>query len=264
MRLHTHDFAEVFWIERGSGIHLINGERRALRQGDLVLIRPDDVHTFCVPDDDHLTQVNVAFDRETLTFLTERYFGDGDSPWSGDAQPSSYRLAPMQVGHLGELASMLFGSPRTRLLLERFLLELLCVLEEARTESNGTDGGAQGLPGWLDEAIKQFSRNSDALSQGPMALASLAGRSREHVNRVIQRSTGQTLTELVNSIRIDRAATGLRMTDSPITEVAIDCGVGNLSHFYRLFRQRYGVTPREYRVFHQAAVRASVPLENVD
>ena len=44
------------------------------------------------------------------------------------------------------------------------------------------------------------------------------------------------------------------MTDLPIVRIAGDCGIGNLSHFYRLFNARFGVTPRRYRLGHQTLI----------
>lgn len=72
--LHTHDFPELLWIESGSLVHLVNGERCSLHEGDLVFIRSDDVHTFRPVAGASFTQVNVAFSQETLDFLGQRYF----------------------------------------------------------------------------------------------------------------------------------------------------------------------------------------------
>ncbi len=47
------------------------------------------------------------------------------------------------------------------------------------------------------------------------------------------------------------------MTDLPIVRIAGDCGIGNLSHFYRLFNARFGVTPRRYRLGHQTLIHGS-------
>jgi AraC family transcriptional regulator, dual regulator of chb operon len=247
MEPHTHDFAEVFWIEQGSGVHLVNGERRPLKRGDLVLMRPDDVHTFRTSDPAGLTQVNVAFDRGTIAFLHQRYFAGGDWPWAGAALPASYELEPGELGWSAELAGLLFAGPATRLSLERFLLALLQQLVSPRLQP--------GLPLWLNDALRRFAEDPVALTRGVPALAVLAGRSREHVNRVARRGAGRTATELVQMVRLDRAAADLRLTDHPISRIAIDCGLANLSHFYRLFNARFGVTPRHYRLHHEALVR---------
>lgn len=246
---HTHDFAELFWIERGTGLHLVNGESRPLAHGDLVLVRPEDAHSFQARGADGLTQVNVAFERATHDFLRERYFVGGEWPWSGARTPACFRLDDVQLTRLGELSALLFAGPPTRLVLERFLLELLHELIAPRHE--------EALPPWLTDALRRFAADPHALAQGVPALAALAGRTREHVSRVVRARTGRTATELVNEIRLDRAAADLRLTDAPIAAIAVDCGVANLSHFYRLFRARFGLPPRRYRLRHQGLIRGS-------
>lgn len=247
--LHTHDFAEVLWIERGPLSHLVNGERHLLLEGDVVFVRPDDVHTFRTVGGEPFTQVNVAFAGETLGFLERRYFGGRDWAWTSGALPATHRLDRIRLARLTELAALLAAGPSTRLLLERFLLELLHDLVEPPVRST--------LPPWLSDALSRFADDPNALARGVPGLAALAARSREHVNRVIRDRTGGTATALINELRLTRAAADLRMTDLPIARIAGDCGVGNLSHFYRLFNARFGVTPRRYRLGHQMLIHGS-------
>jgi AraC family cel operon transcriptional repressor len=42
--VHSHDFAEVWWINEGSAQQEINGVLTPVQQGDLMLMRPADVH----------------------------------------------------------------------------------------------------------------------------------------------------------------------------------------------------------------------------
>ncbi len=237
---HTHDFAEVMWILRGSGIHLVNDSRVPLETGDLVLVRPRDVHTF---GGENFSLVNVAFARRTLDFIERRYFADAEWPWRGNALPATYRLDDLQLARLGELSRLLAGARPTRLLLERFLLELLHELVDPAPQDP--------VPRWLQEALRRLADDREALARGVPALAVLAGRSREHVNRVARAASGRTATELVNEARLTHAATELTMTDDPIARIAVDCGLPNLSHFYRLFNERFGTTPRRFRLRHR-------------
>lgn len=247
--LHTHDFAEIFWIERGSLTHLVNGERRPLLKGDVVFVRPDDVHTFRSAAGETFAQVSLAFARETLRFLERRYFDAADWPWRDGALPATCRLEHVQLARLQQLAALLVAGPSTRLLLERFLLEVLHDLADPPTEP--------WLPPWLSEALNRCAEDPEALSRGVSAVAELAGRSREHVNRIIKQRTARTATALVNDLRLDRAATELKLTDESIARIAVDCGLANLSHFYRLFNARFGVTPRQYRLAHQSPIEGS-------
>jgi AraC family transcriptional regulator, dual regulator of chb operon len=240
-RLHTHDdFAELTWIEYGGLLHVVEGTSRLLEAGDLVFIRPDDVHQFRKVPGRKFSQVSVSFPSETLRALEARYFDTAGWAWSDGGLPVTHRLDSVQLQRLTELTSVLVAGPAGRLQLERFLLELFCDLLGRQ--------GHPSLPTWLTEAITRIADDPVALTEGVTGLATIAGRSREHVNRVIQAGTGQTATALINQLRLDRAAAQLRMTDRPIASVAMDCGFPSLSHFYRLFNDRFKATPRHYRM----------------
>lgn len=244
---HTHDFAEVFWVELGRVVHLVNGERRLLTEGDLILVRPNDVHTIRRYRTEDFAFVNVAFDRGTLDFLRHRYGDAAEWPWEGGVLPATYHLDRVQLARLGEFATRLLVGRPSRLALECFLLELLHDFIQRPLDS--------GVPDWLTKALSRLGDDPESLARGVPALALLAGRSREHVNRVIRTATGGTATALVNELRLTRAASELVMTDRPIVRIAAECGLPNLSHFYRLFKTRFGVTPRHYRRGHQALIR---------
>ena len=50
-----------------------------------------------------------------------------------------------------------------------------------------------------------------------------------------------------NEVRVRAAVRLLKETTSPILDVALACGFGNLSHFYHVFRRLTGQTPRALR-----------------
>ncbi|MFW5783119.1 MAG: helix-turn-helix domain-containing protein [Spirochaetota bacterium] len=60
---------------------------------------------------------------------------------------------------------------------------------------------------------------------------------------------------LVNRLLLDRAERLLRTTLLDVTEIAYSAGFGNLSYFYRLFRERYGCSPRAFREYAQRPLR---------
>ena len=37
-------------------------------------------------------------------------------------------------------------------------------------------------------------------------------------------------------------------------EIALECGIENIGHFYKLFQKRFGMTPRQYRLLRQRDV----------
>lgn len=247
---HTHDFAEVFWLEDGTGTHCINGRRLALGRGDIVFIRPPDQHGYRLGAAKTFTLVNLAFSAATLDFVHRRYFtGRRDWPWAPNALPAMLTLNPSQLSQLAHMVDDLAQAPQHRIEVESFLLNLLRLVI-------GRERQAQAVqpPAWLRMALDRFAQPRH-LTMGTVELARLTGRSPEHVSRVVRKLWKQTPTELVNRIRTDHAARELRMTDRSIVQIANDCGLGNLGHFYKLFKHRFAMTPRQYRLRHQAVVR---------
>ena len=51
----------------------------------------------------------------------------------------------------------------------------------------------------------------------------------------------------VQHIRLEHAEKLLLSTDKSITEIAEMIGYHNKGFFYRIFKEKYGVTPKEYR-----------------
>lgn len=84
------------------------------------------------------------------------------------------------------------------------------------------------------------------LRAGVPALVRLSGRGHEHVSRTVRRVQGLSPSAWINRQRME-AARRLAETEAPIVEVALDSGIEDLSHLYRLFKAEHGVTPLRYR-----------------
>ena len=56
-----------------------------------------------------------------------------------------------------------------------------------------------------------------------------------------------SLVELGQSICLEEAAYMLRHTDKSISEIMQTLNYSNRTYFYRIFREQYGMTPKEYR-----------------
>ena len=58
---------------------------------------------------------------------------------------------------------------------------------------------------------------------------------------------GSCFTQAVLERRLDVACRALTRDGASVTQVAYDCGFGDLSYFGRAFRRRYGCSPREWQ-----------------
>jgi AraC family cel operon transcriptional repressor len=242
LKAHTHDFAEIFWVNEGRGWHLINGQRARLQPGDLWCIQPDDVHQLVPVGTVPLAITNIAFPAEVLEWLRERYFAGGARWfWLPATARGPVKVDAVRLHSLDAAADRLAGAPRDRLHLEHFLLGVFAELSGPTDELR-----PEGTPDWLGEACRRMCE-PEPLREGVKAFFRIAGRSPEHVARVMRATLGITPSEYVNRRRVARAAFQLRMTARPVTEIAFDVGYENLSHFFHVFRRLQGTSPRSYR-----------------
>jgi AraC family cel operon transcriptional repressor len=244
--LHDHDYFELFWIADGHVTHRVNGADVSLKGGEGALIRPQDRHGFSPVGAAPCRLVNVMFRAGTAAHLLQRYgaeFADRCF-WSADRYPQGFRLDAAQRNSLDRWTVELEAGSRSLARIEGFLLALLTQIIEASPDPRSA------VPGWLTTAI-QAARQPEVFRQGAQGLILAAGRSHEHVCRSVKQHFGTTPSVLVNQIRMEHAARLLTGADLSATEIAVACGLENMSHFHALFRQHFGTTPRAYRLTHQ-------------
>jgi AraC family transcriptional regulator len=78
-------------------------------------------------------------------------------------------------------------------------------------------------------------------------LARVAHVSRFHLIRIFKQTYGETPYQRLTRLRIQRAQRLLATSDTPITQIALDCGSANQTHFAAAFRRLVGLSPRAYR-----------------
>jgi len=239
-RYHDHDYHEVFWVTHGRGEQLLNGQVHPLRAGELHLIRPRDRHRVTGSDEAPLRIANLAFPSRAWAEVRRRYFQREADWFAGPNEQRARSLEPKAASALEHWAERLADPERPRVALDGFLMELPRLLRQPVA-------GVEAVPEWLALACREIVR-PEHFSRGTPKLARLAGRSPSHVARAAVRWLGRTPTDIVNEARLDYSARQLAETNRPIMDIAFDCGLNNLSHFYALFRKRFGVSPRRYRL----------------
>ena len=90
----------------------------------------------------------------------------------------------------------------------------------------------------------------DADLTGDLSLSSLAGTqniSSGYLSTLFKKEVGQTLTDYVNSRRVEQAAAMLRSGTLQVQTVAQYCGIPDVNYFSKLFKRYTGVSPKEFR-----------------
>jgi AraC family transcriptional regulator len=79
------------------------------------------------------------------------------------------------------------------------------------------------------------------------SLASIAAFSPYHFHRIFRGMVGESVRGHVRRLRLERAATQLKLSDLPVTRIALDAGYETHESFTRAFREMFGVSPTGFR-----------------
>ncbi|APW41155.1 AraC family transcriptional regulator [Rhodoferax saidenbachensis] len=101
----------------------------------------------------------------------------------------------------------------------------------------------------LDQINAILSRITDNMGETLSAadLARELGMNESRFSRFFRRATGNTFTDFVNHVRVNRACQLLMESDRQITNIGYEVGFNNIANFNRRFLDIKGMTPREYR-----------------
>jgi len=245
--LHDHDFHELIWVQNGRVRHHLPGAAHDLTEGALLFIRPQDQHALQGRGADALV-VSITFHPDLIAALGARHPAlAGQLWWSDGPDPQHLRRDSHQMAQINQAALRLDRARRDALAAEAFLLPLLVSL------TDGQPVLPAGAPDWLALACAAAT-DPRVFRDGAAGFARVAGRAHPHVSRTARRFLDQSPSDFVNARRMDYAARQLSGTGDTLAEIAVDCGLPNLSHFHKLFRARHGLTPAQYRRQHQKDV----------
>jgi AraC-like DNA-binding protein len=122
------------------------------------------------------------------------------------------------------------------------------LVERGETRERTDDKGArEARPSAVLGAIAREAGDPDL---DPARLADRLGISVRYLHRLLQ-TTGQTFSQHLSARRVERAHRLLRdprLDHRKISEIALEAGFNDLTHFNRTFRRRYGETPSAVRV----------------
>ena len=99
----------------------------------------------------------------------------------------------------------------------------------------------------IQRALRYVGTNyTEDISLGRLARESFMSPS--HLSFLLKRSLGVPFKSLLAAVRIERAKQLLSEPNpSSITDISLEVGFGDLSHFERTFKRLVGTNPREYR-----------------
>ena len=262
-RWHHHDEYELHLIVATSGKAFVGDWIGPFEPGHLVLAGPRLPHNWISMD---LDDAGVATRDLVIQFPHAPIEAAAQHiPELAEALPLLERARHgIEFFGLGESTEAHWRRIRATRGLARFaafaeLMGELCRCTDYRLLSSVQMQSADG-----DHALEQInaivSRITDDVAQ-PLSATEIAaelGMSESGFSRFFRKATGNTFTDFVNRVRVNRACQLLMDSDRLVAHICYEVGFNNVANFNRRFLEIKGMTPSEFRK--QADHRFGMPV----
>lgn len=149
-------------------------------------------------------------------------------------------------GLLGSLMRRLYSEFRNSDVVSPLVLEGLSLEIMSELSRNSMKGSVQKSPVWLKQARDLIhSRFSECLTLA--GIAESVGVHPVHLASVFRKFYRCSVGEYVRRLRIESACEEIARSDTPLTQIALDAGFSDQSHFSKTFKHLMGMTPSHYR-----------------
>jgi len=259
--IHYHDYYEIFLVTKGKLIHVVNNEKIVLQKGHLVFIRPYDVHGFEETREEKCGFINLAI----LFDAIEDFFNYMGAGFNRNALlnlplPPMMMLSPSQGQLLVEKMDRLHTIPVNDKEIKRMHLRILLVEIFANYFNSIRQWDKREIPQWLELVTEEMQKPQN-FTEGLPALNRIACKSKEHLCRVFRKYFDKSPSRYINELRLNYAANQILYSQNQITQIAFDSGYENLSHFYHLFSDYFGLSPAKFR---ESNLKQPVYLPNTE
>lgn len=252
---HRHNYVEVIYMCKGSTTHIVDGDEVVLEEGDLLFLNQNAVQEILPAREEDIAVnfivlpefFNMAFSMmgEEENMLKEFLVGT----LCGKNETTSYLyfhvadILPIQNLVENMVWTIFYGLSNKRscnqITMGLLFLMLLNHMDKMETGSSRFD---KELTGVVLSYVEEHYKNG-SLSE----LAGMLGYDVYWLSREIKKRTGKTYKELLQAKRMNQALYLLNSSTLPILDIIESVGYDNTSYFYRKFKEKYGMSPKEYR-----------------
>lgn len=253
---HSHNYVEIIYMCSGSQRHIINGTAEVvLKAGEILLLNQHASHqTYAAGIND--IAINLIVLPQFFNTAIEMIGSDNKisqflfSGLAGKDHGIGYMhfnvTESLPVQNLMEnlIWSVVNKQPNRRninqITMGLLFLQLLGL----------TDCLISGEPETVSNTIVMSALSEIEQNYAYASLNNVAKRcnvSAAYVSSRVKEATGKTFKEHLMEKRLTKAASLLKSTTLSVGEIIVMVGYENTSYFYRIFTEKYGMSPKSYR-----------------
>jgi len=246
---HRHDFYEILYLSKGSGFHVIDGNKYDIQPPCIFFMSPGQAH-----------KIEFSNDIEGFIFIftAEFYLLNRSNQNRLIEFPFFFTIRqdnpPLLLHDNSDIRFLesLFKKGIDEIQKERYSIELLrSVLDLILTTSASlykTDENK--LKGKGHILVKKFFQLVEENYQGNLSVtqyADIMALTPNHLTQTVSQLTGKTSSQIIKSKQILEIKRLLIHTNLSVTEIAHRLNFPDQSYFARFFKREVGISPLQYR-----------------
>lgn len=255
---HTHNYVEVIYMCQGSTRHYINGEAVTLREGELLFLNQNATQQI-----EPAGQEDIA-----VNFIVLPEFFNQPLQMLGEEENLLRNFIIGCLKDTDSKTSYLHFMVADILPIQNLVENLIWTIMNNQANKRQMNQATMGL------LFMQLMNHTDKVKIGEKEyeqdlmltvlrfieenyregqLSELAAKLKVDLywlSRMIRKMSGKTYTELLQTKRLSQAGYLVTNTKKPITDIMEAVGYDNSTYFHKIFKNRYGMSPKEYRNKH--------------
>lgn len=243
-----HHTAELIRLQNGCGEIYINGEKFALKKGDLYIVRPLTLHAIRKTGDAAPVVDFVKFDLRRLAENCPQnarivdylhFLNDKNAPCVLYGDSIRYNAE--------KIIAPLFEENNTREQTQQAIYNLLKLLHEHRHAMPSNTVITEERQHFAVQTAVEYLALHYAEQIKVSDVAKLMGYDEFYAMKLFKRFCGWSIIDYLNGVRATVAKRMLTETADSSRKIAESVGYKSASYFNRQFKKTYGLTPSEFR-----------------
>ncbi len=245
--LHINSGIEIFIPLQGLSAFMVDGSLYSLEQGDVVIVRPHQVHKTVL-------RSACLYERASTVLPADLYEGFRFNPFIAILDSNCTHFTPNSetkaelLRIIGQMDSLLLGKQddTTSMLAFSLITRLVCITSRSIAEAEPQNKASEDLPlSRCRQVLSYINENLAAISSVSM-LAEHFGLSIPYLSTLFKQEIGVNLNAYLRARKIGLAKR-LLSEGASVTDACFECGFSDCSYFIRCFKSNVGVTPLQYR-----------------
>jgi AraC-like DNA-binding protein/mannose-6-phosphate isomerase-like protein (cupin superfamily) len=247
---HRHDFFEVLYLSKGSGFHVVDGNKYEIKPPCVFFMSPGQAHKL---------EFSSDIEGYIFIFTAEFYLINHSNqnrliefPFFFTIRQDNPPLVLSNKNDVNFLESLfrkgideLGRGEQYSIELLRALLDLILTTSASlyKTDENSLKGKGHIVVKKFFQLVEENYQNNLSVAE----YADLMALTPNHLTQTVTQLTGKTSSQIIKSKQILEIKRLLVHTNLSVSEIALQLNFPDQSYFAKFFKREVGVSPLQYR-----------------